>query len=43
MDTHNVQLLSAYGAVKPCDGTIISLCAAVYLIDGVRVTVVSVS
>ena len=43
MDSHNIQLLNAYGVIKPCDGSIISLCVADYLIDGVRVTVVETS
>ena len=43
MDNHNIQLLNAYGVIKPCDGSIISLCVADYLIDGVHVTVVETS
>ena len=26
MDSVNIRLLNAYGAVKPCDGTIVSPC-----------------
>lgn len=43
MDTSNIRLLNAYGVIEPCDGTIVSLCIADYLVDGVRVTVVSLS
>ena len=43
MDNTPIRLLGAYGVIKPCDGSIISLCVADYLIDGVRVTVVETS
>ena len=43
MDNTTIRLLGAYGVIKPCDGSIISLCVADYLIDCVRVTVVETS
>ena len=43
MDNTPIRLLGACGAIKPGDGSIISLCVADYLIDGVHVTVVETS